>query len=131
MENYAGKRFFKLSQLSGSNRRPDDYKSTALPTELSWLKKFYPQNSLAGLLQGFSICPLFAGRAVFGGAQRCAGVLGGKIAAHWRRVTPGTSRVGGAPFGYGLRRRSAAAFSGGVRGIEGDAKYGHHAHFKI
>ena len=26
----------KWSQLSESNRRPADYKSTALPTELSW-----------------------------------------------------------------------------------------------
>lgn len=31
----------KWSQLSGSNRRPDDYKSTALPTELSWRFKNY------------------------------------------------------------------------------------------
>ena len=29
-------RDIKWSQLSGSNRRPADYKSAALPTELSW-----------------------------------------------------------------------------------------------
>ena len=29
----------KWSQLPESNRRPGDYKSTALPTELSWPKK--------------------------------------------------------------------------------------------
>ena len=36
----------KQSQLSGLNWRPDDYKSTALPTELSWLD-FYPTHSIA------------------------------------------------------------------------------------
>ena len=123
--------FFKLSQLSGSNRRPDDYKSTALPTELSWLKKFYPQNSLAGLLQGFSICPLFAGRAVFGGGAVSLRRIGRQNCGASATGNAGGGCVGGAPFGYGLRRRSAAAFSGGVRGIEGDAKYGRHAHFKI
>ncbi len=103
--------FFKLSQLSGSNRRPDDYKSTALPTELSWLKKFYPQNSLAGLLQGFSICPLFAGRAVFGGGaalrrrigrQNCGALAAGNAGdeSRWRRA---------------LRLRIEAAFGGGIQ----------------
>ena len=31
----------KWSQLSESNRRPTDYKSVALPTELSWLRKLF------------------------------------------------------------------------------------------
>jgi hypothetical protein len=31
--------FFKLSHLSGSNRRPTVYKTVALPTELRWLLK--------------------------------------------------------------------------------------------
>ena len=36
MDIYSKKRIKKWSQLPESNRRPGDYKSTALPTELSW-----------------------------------------------------------------------------------------------
>ena len=34
----------KWSQLSDSNRRPTDYKSIALPTELSW-RLYFSENS--------------------------------------------------------------------------------------
>ena len=45
----------KWSQLSDLNRRPGDYKSTALPTELSWhLKSVAIQYSKIEILQTFS-----------------------------------------------------------------------------
>ena len=66
-----GKAFcFKVSQLSGLNWRPDDYKSTALPTELSWrncptswTKFFFFGKSFYGAIPDFFICAIMQSKS--------------------------------------------------------------------